>query len=88
MRMKKRVNVSLDEQIHERGVALAKEVGTDFSGWITQQIVAASKKKRGSSPTPTSEPVASEPSNVSPPEPQPIQKETEDADALFDNNPI
>lgn len=63
--MKKRVNISLDLKIHAVGVALAKEEGTDFSGWITNAIVTA-KRKRGASgqrikspePVPTASPLA------------------------------
>lgn len=46
MCMKKRINITLDPAIHREGINLAKENGTGFSGWITQAIVAASKKKR------------------------------------------
>jgi len=35
---KKRINVSIDPQIHEWGTARAAYLGTDFSGYLTNLI--------------------------------------------------
>ena len=46
VRIKKRVNISIDEELHEWAVTAAHEDGTDFSGLLSNLIAEFRRKNK------------------------------------------